>query len=70
MSSIGLIFCVNQNVISNYVVDVSTFKKCHHNIIHGKIDIRVPLPPVYVREIWDYNKPNVEHIKKAAFFFN
>ena len=46
------------------------FKKCHHNIIHGKIDIYVPLPPVYVREVWDYNKPNVENIKKAVSNFN
>ena len=51
MSCIDLIFCANQNVISNYSVDVSIFKKCHHNIIHGKIDICVPLSPVYVREV-------------------
>ena len=70
MSCIDLIFCTNQNVISNYGVDVSMFKKCHHNIIHGKIDIRVPLPPVYVREVWDYNKANVENIKKAVSNFN
>ena len=70
MSCIDLIFCTNQNVISNYGVDVSMFKKCHHNIIHGKIDIRVPLPPVYVREAWDYNKANVENIKKAVSNFN
>ena len=42
-----LIFCTNQNVISNYGVDVSVFKTCHHNIIPGKKDIRVTL---------DYNK--------------
>ena len=53
---IDFIFCTNQNVISNYGVDVSMVKKCHHNIIHCKIDIRVSLPPVYVREVWDYNK--------------
>ena len=39
MSCIDLIFCTNQNVISNYGLDVSMFKKCHHDIIHGKIDI-------------------------------
>ena len=55
MSCIDLIFCTNQNVISNYGVDVSMFKKCHHNVIHGKTDIRVPLSRVYVREVWDYN---------------
>ena len=53
MSCIDLIFCTNKNVISNYGADVSMFKKCHHNIIHGKIDIHVPHPPVYVREVWD-----------------
>ena len=70
MSCIDLRFCTNQNVISIYGVDVSMFKKCHHNIIHGKIDIRVPFPPVYVREVWDYNKANVENIKKAISNFN
>ena len=70
MSCIDLIFCTNQNVISNYGVDVSMFKKCHHNIIHGKIDIHVHLPPVYVHEVWHYNKANVENIKKAVTQFN
>ena len=50
MSCIDLIFCTNQNVISNYGVDVSMFKKCHRNAIHGKIDICVTLPPVCVHE--------------------
>ena len=70
MSCIDLIFCTNQNVISNYDVDVSLFNKCHRNIILGKIDIRFPLPPVYVREVWDYSKANVENIKKAVANFN
>ena len=46
------------------------FQKCHQNIIHGKIDIRVPLQTVYVCEVWDYNKANVENIKKAVSNFN
>ena len=66
MSCIDLIFCTDQNVISNYCADVSVFKKCHNNIIHGKIDIRVPLPPAYVREICDHNKENVGNIKKNS----
>ena len=70
MSCIDFLFCTNQNVISNVGVDISLFKKCHHNIIHGKFDIRIPLPPVYVREVWDYSKANVENIKKAVSYFN
>ena len=70
MSCIDLIFCTNKNIISNHGVDVSIFNKCHHNIIFGKIDLRVPLPPIFVREVWDYSKANVEHIKKAISNFN
>ena len=63
MSCIDLLFCTNQSVISNHGVDVSIFDKCHHNI-------RVPLPPIYVREVWDYEKANVENIKKAISNFD
>ena len=69
-SCIDLIFCTNKSIISNHGVDVSIFDKCHHNIIFGKIDIRVPLPPVYAHELWDYSKTNVEHVKKAISNFN
>ena len=70
MSCIDLIFCTNQSVISNHGVDVSIFDECHCNIIYSKINIRVPLPPTYVREVWDYEKGNVENIKKAISNFD
>ena len=70
MSCIDLIFCTNANVISKHGVDVSIFEKCHHNIIFGKIDIRAPLPPANVRQVWDYSKANAENIKKTIFSFN
>ena len=55
---------------SNHGVDVSIFNKCHHNIIFGKINIRVPLPPIYIREVWDYKAANIENIKKAIINLN
>ena len=70
MSCIDLGFCTNQSAISNHGVDVSIFDKCHHNIIYGKINIRVPLPPTYVREVWDYEKANIENTKKAVSNFD
>ena len=70
MSCIDLIFCTNQSVISNHGVDVSIFDKCHHNIIYCKINIRVPLPPTYVREVWDYEKANIGNINKAISNFD
>ena len=51
-SCIDLIFCNKLNIISNYGVNLSIFEKCHHNIIFGKINIRIPLPPSYVRELY------------------
>ena len=67
MSCIDLIFCTSLNVISKHGVDVTIFDKWHHDIIYGKINIRVPLPPTYVREVW---KANVENIKKAISNLN
>ena len=70
MSCIDLIFCTNQSVISNHGVEVSIFDKCYHNIIYGKINIRVLLPPTFVRQVWDYEKDNIENIKKAISNFD
>ena len=70
MSCIDLIFCTNTNVFSKHGVGVSIFEKSHHNIIFGKIAIRVTLPPAYVREVWDYSKVKAENIKKAISCFN
>ena len=55
------------NVISEHGVDVTVFDKFHHDIIYGKINIRVSLPQ---SEIWNYNKANVENIEKAISNFN
>ena len=70
MSCIDLIFCTNLNVISKHSVDVWTFDKCHHDIIYGKINNGVNLPPIYVREVWNYKRTNVENSKKAISNFN
>ena len=53
MSWIDLIFCKNKNIISNHEVDATIFEKCYYNITYGKINIWVPLPPVYIREVSD-----------------
>ena len=42
MSCINLIFCTNKKIISNHGVSVLIFKKFHHYVTYGKINIRVP----------------------------
>ena len=69
MSCTEFLFCTNQNTSSNYGVDVSIFDKCHRNIIFGKVNIRVSLPPVYIREVWNHSQANVENIKYAISNF-
>ena len=65
MLCIELIFYTNLNVISIHGVDVSIFDKRRHDIINDKINICVPLPPIYVPEVWGCRKTNNENIKKA-----
>ena len=35
-------------------------------IIYGTINIRVPHPPTNMREVWDYEKANIEKYLKCA----
>ena len=62
--------CNKMNIMSNYGVDLTIFKKRHQKIIFGKINIRIPLPPSYVGEVWDYRKANVKSIQKAIQTFD
>ena len=59
-----LVFCNNLNIISNYGVYFSVFKKCHYIIISRKINNRIPFPSTYVGEVWDYSKANVKTMQK------
>ena len=70
MSCIDLIFCNNQSAISNHGVDASIFDKCHDNIIYGKINISVPLPLIYFREVRNYKNANTESLQKAISNFD
>ena len=40
--------------------------QCHHNLIYGKINYYVPLPPPYIREVWDYRNAKVENIQQSV----
>ena len=49
---------------------VSTLHFLIKNITYGKINIRVPLPQVFICEVWNYSKADVESIKKSIIDFN
>ena len=64
LSCIDLIFTSNPNLINSSVVEMSLFEKCHHNIVCGKTDFKIPIPPPYMREVWDYKNATVESVKR------
>ena len=63
-SCIDLIFTSNPSFISASGVELSLYEKCHHNLIYGKINFNVPLPPPCMREVWDYKNAKVENIQQ------
>ena len=65
-SFIDLIFTTSSNLISNTGVKLSLFKKCHHSLIYGVIDFEAPLPPSYLREVWDYKNAISSYTQSAV----
>ena len=47
-SCIDLIFCNKPELISEYGIDHSLFQTCHHNLIFGKINAKIPVPQLIV----------------------
>ena len=62
---IELIFTSNPNLINSSGVEMSLFEKCHHNIVYGKIDFKIPIPPPYMREVWVYKNASAESIQRS-----
>ena len=65
-SCIDLIFATSPNLIKETGIKLSIFEKCHHNLIYGVIDFKVPLPPPCLREVWYYKNANINHIQSAV----
>ena len=64
-----MIFASNTTYL-NIGIEQSIYDKCHHNIIYGKLNFDIPLPPPYYRKLWDYKKANTEATQRAISAFN
>ena len=40
------------------------------NLIFGKINVKIPVPPAYSREVWDYKNANAEGMQKSISRFH
>ena len=48
-------------------MEQSIYDKYHHNIICGKLNFDIPLPPCYYKKTWDYIMANTEGIQRSIF---
>ena len=69
-SCIDLIFTSNPSILVDSGIEKSLSSSCHHDIIYGKINFRVPLPPPHFRTIWDYKNADTSSIQRAIENFN
>ena len=65
MSCIDLIITDQPNLFVDFGVHSSLDDDCQHQIIHGKLNISVPIPPPYKRKVWYYAKAQKDKIKSA-----
>ena len=69
-SCIDLIFNSQPNLLIKPGVHPSLHPKCHHQIIFAKFNLDIVFPPPYEREIWHYQKSNIDLIKRAINSFD
>ena len=62
-SCIDLNITSQPNLFIDYGIHPSLFERCHHEIIHGKLNLTVLPPPAYKRKVWDYHKVDSEELK-------
>ena len=55
-SCIDLIFTSQSNIVMDSVADSSLQRKCHHQMIYSKLNLKIGYSPPYIRKIWDYNR--------------
>ena len=51
-------------------VEQTIYNKCHHNIIYGSLNLNIPLPPPYYREVWDCKNTDLVCIQREISLVN
>ena len=69
-SCIDLIFNSQPYLLIESVVYPSLHPNCHHQIVFAKSNLGIVYPPPYEREIWHYQKANIDLIKRAINSFD
>ena len=69
-SCIDLLFTSQSNPVMESGVYSSLHQNCHHEIIYAKINLKVCYLPPYEREIWHYQRANVDQTQQAIEQFS
>ena len=64
-SCIDLLFTTNSKFLCDVRVEKTIYNKCHHNIIYGSLNLNIPIPPTYYREVWNYKNTDPVCIQRA-----
>ena len=68
-SCIDLVVTDQPNLILDSGTRASLDSYCHHQLIHCKVNFRIPSPPPYDRKIWYFNRANSNAIKRSMTSF-
>ena len=69
-SCVDLIFTDQSNLIVDSGVHPLLHSNSHHLITYCKLNLNIEYPAPYECLVWDYNRPNVEGIKKSIELVN
>ena len=69
-SCIDLTFNSQSNLLIESCVHPSLHPNFHHQIVFPKFNLDIVYPPPYEREIWHYQKANIDLIKRAINSFD
>ena len=50
-------------------VHSSLHLNCHHRRMFAKFNLKIHYPPLYEREVWHYQKANIDRISQAISEF-
>ena len=68
-SCIDLVVTVQPNIILDCGTRASLDSYCHHQIVHCKVNFRIPPPLPFERKIWHFNRANSAAIKRSMTSF-
>ena len=69
-SCIDLVITDQPNLVLDSGTRDSLDSYCHHQIIHCRVNFKIPPPPQFERKIWHFDRANTAAIKKCMANFS